>query len=57
MAASEASSDEEDPSHSPRAEKPPSIYSNKRASLSGSSTKDEARGPEQGLSREVPTVL
>ena len=56
MAASEASSDEEDPSHSPRAEKPPSIYLNKRESPPDSSAKD-AKSPERGLSREVPTVL
>ncbi|KAF8422104.1 hypothetical protein EV426DRAFT_607625 [Tirmania nivea] len=48
---SEASSDEEDPSHSP------SIYLDKRASSSGSSAKNGAKSPGQLLSREVPTVL
>lgn len=57
MAASEASSDEEDPRHSPRVEKPPSIYLNKRASSSGSSTKEGAKSSEKRSSKEVPTVV
>lgn len=57
MAASEASSDEEDPSHSPAAEKPPSVYLNKTAASSHLSVKEGAKKPEKTLSPEVPTAL
>lgn len=57
MAASEASSDEEDSSHSPAAEKPPSVYLNKTVASSRSPAKEGARKPEKTLNAEVPTVL
>ena len=57
MATSEASSDEEEPSHSPGVENPSSIYLNKGASSSGSSRKDAGKNLEKRLSRELPTVL
>ena len=55
MATSEASSDDEDQSQSPRAEKsPPSFHG---TSLSSGVGGGGVKSPEKRLPREVPTVL